>query len=131
MTQVSSLSEWEHPTTGSKIRYIVGDRFHTSSNPQKSELCVYHDISLLEQGTCIGTNYQESLNHLKNKRLQSSTVQGFFVHFLYNYLMDYYGNERVVLKQRKELEARLQQNQVIRRDKFQRFVIVEKTATCT
>ena len=131
MTQVNSLSECEHPTTGSKRRYIVGDRFHTSSNPHKSELCAYNDINLLEQGTCIGIRYQESLNHMKNKRLQSSTVQGFFVHFLYNYLMDYYGNERIVLKQRKELEARLQQNQVISRDKFQRFFIVEKTATHT
>ena len=63
MTQVNSLSEWEHPTSGSKRRYIVGDRFHTSSNPHKSELCAYHDINLLEQGTCIETSYQESLNH--------------------------------------------------------------------
>ena len=48
---------------------------------------------------------------------------------MYNYLMDYYGNERIVLKQRKEIEARLQDNQVITRDKFQRFVIAEKTIT--
>lgn len=46
---------------------------------------------------------------------------------MYNYLMDYYGNERIVLKQHKEIEARLQDNQVITRDKFQRFVIAEKT----
>lgn len=50
---------------------------------------------------------------------QSSTVQGFSVHFLCNYPMDYYGNDQLILKQQKELEARIQENLVISGDKFQ------------
>lgn len=126
--QVAHLSQWQHPTTGLKRRYIAGDRFHASVNPHKSELCSYHGINLLDQGNCIGTSYQESLNKLKNKHLQSSTVQSFFVHFIYNYLMDFYGNERVVLEQQKEIQSRLGPNQVVVRDKFHRFIITEKPA---
>lgn len=128
VTPVKNVSKWQHPTTGLNRRYIVDDRFHSSVNPQKSELCAYRSMNLLEQSNCIGTSYQESVNQLKKKRLQSSTVQSFFVHFLYNYLMDFYGNEQVVLKQQRELNSRLGPNQVIIRDEFQRFIIKEKGA---
>lgn len=128
VTPVKNVSKWQHPTTGLNRRYIVDDRFHSSVNPHKSELCAYHGMNLLEQSNCIGTSYQESVNQLKKKRLQSSTVQSFFVHFLYNYLMDFYGNEQVVLKQQRELNSRLGPNQVIIRDEFQRFIIKEKGA---
>ena len=35
-----------HPLTGSERRYVLGDRFHNSSNPHKSHLCQFHDINL-------------------------------------------------------------------------------------
>jgi len=130
VAQVDNISKWQHPTTGKKRRYIAGDRFHASVNPHKSELCAYHDINLLEQSNCFGTSYQESTNKTKNRRLQSSTVQSFFVHFLYNYLMDYYGNEQIVLKQRKDIESMLGTHQVVTRDKFHRFVITLDQGSC-
>lgn len=122
---MENLAEWQHPISGKKRRYIAGDRFHTSTNPHKSPLCAYHDINLLEQSNCIKTSYQESMNHQKNRRLQCSTVQSFFVHFLYNHLMDFYGNEAIVQKQRKVVASRLRDNEVIIRDEFHRFVLKE------
>ena len=54
----------DHPISG-KRRYIVGDRFHASTEPHKSPLCAYHDIKLCEQEKSIKTSYQESENHRK------------------------------------------------------------------
>ena len=34
-------SPLQHPLTGSARRYVVDDRFHTSTNPHKSKLCVF------------------------------------------------------------------------------------------
>lgn len=97
-----------HPLMQSTRRYLVGDRFHTSTNPH---LCVQKDT--------IKTSYQECQNNSKNlKRLRSSTIQSFPVHFLYNYLMDFYHNEDIVEKQRKGLLSSLKEGQTIRRDKY-------------
>ena len=82
-----SVPDLDHPISGRR-RYIVGDRFHASTDPHKSPLCAYHDIKLCEQERSIKTSYQESENHRKNfLRLRSSTMQSFSVRFLYNYLM--------------------------------------------
>ena len=118
-------SPLQHPLTGSARRYVVGDRFHTSTNPHKSKLCCFHDINLCIQRDTIKTSYQECQNNSKNiKRLRSSTMQSFPVHFIYNYLMDFYHNESIVQKQQKQLSSTLQEGQILQRDKFLRFVVM-------
>ena len=78
-----------HPLSGEARRYVLGDRFHSSNNPHKSPLWAYHNINLCLQSNAVKTSYQESENNQKNvRRLRSACVQGFGVHFLYNYLMD-------------------------------------------
>lgn len=92
--------KWVHPITGSSQRYILGDRFHSTTNPHKSPLCNFHDINLCLQANALKTSYQEAENNRKNKkRLQSACVQGFGTHFLFNFLMDFYQNEMIVHKQ--------------------------------
>ena len=110
-----------HPLTKTSRRFIVGDRFHTATNPHKSLLCKYHDINLCLQGNTVKTSYQESMNNSKNiKRLRSSCVQNFHTHFLYNYLMDFYENEAIVRRQRK-LYSKTTDKALVR-DCYQRFV---------
>ena len=113
-----------HPVTGSSRRYVVGGRFHTSSNPHKSLLCSFHDINLCAQKDAIKTSYQECQNNSKNvKRLRSSTMQSFHVHFMYNFLMDYYHNEMIVQKQKSHLKKLLKETQVLTRDSYHRFIV--------
>lgn len=105
-----------HPLPGSPRRYVLGDRFHNSTNPHKSPLCKFHDINLCLQSCVLKTNYQESENHRKNtRRLRSSCVQGFGTHYFYNYLMDHYQNADIVRKQRILIEKNLEKGQSILR----------------
>jgi hypothetical protein len=121
------LKDWEHPITGNMRRFVVGDRFHTATEPHKSPLCEFHNLKYLEQAYTVKTSYQESENHRKNfLRLRSSTMQSFPVHFTYNYLMDFYHNEQIVCNQIKELKKRLQPNEVLSRDIYKRFVKIRK-----
>jgi hypothetical protein len=115
--------EYHHPISGVR-RYILGDRFHEKVNPHKSDLCKFHNINLCDQAKTIKTSYQESENHRKNfLRLRSSTMQCFPVHFIYNFLMDYYHNEQIVETQIRELNKTLGNGQVLRRDMYHRLVI--------
>lgn len=108
-----------HPVTGKSRRYVLGDRFHTATNPHKSPLCRYHDIGKCTQAKAVKTSYQESENSRKNnKRLRSSCMQSFHKHYFYNYLMDFYQNEAIIKEQRKKLEGLN-----IIRDQYMRFVI--------
>ena len=110
-----------HPITGNSRRYVLGDRFHTSNNPHKSPLCEYRDINLCRQANVFGTSFQEAKNHQKNKkRLRSACLQGFGVHFLYNFLMDFYDNEEIVIKQKRLFS---QGGKEIRRDVYKRFYL--------
>ncbi|XP_028518285.1 HMG domain-containing protein 3-like [Exaiptasia diaphana] len=94
-----------HPITKSERHFVVGDRFHNSTNPHKSPLCAYHNINLCRQAYTITTSTQESENNRKNvQRLRSTCQQSFEVHYLFNYLMDFYLNENIVNKQKKSLE---------------------------
>lgn len=118
----------QHPLTGSARRYVLGDRFHTSTSPHKSKFCGFHDINLCSQHDTIKTSYQECQNNSKNiKRLRSSTMQSFPVHFIYSYLMDFYHNESKIQKQHKQLSSTLQDGPIFKRDKFLRFVVVNIT----
>lgn len=133
LPHLDDKEEVSHPLTGSERRYVLGDRFHESSNPHKSPLCQFHDINLCLQSNVLKTSYQESENHRKNiLRLRSSCVQGFSTHFLYNYLMDFYQNEDIVKKQRSMLQKNLREGQFIGRDKFCRFVVsAASTSSCS
>lgn len=108
-----------HPISGKSRRFVLGDRFHTATNPHKSPLCRYHDIEKCAQSNAVKTSYQESENSRKNnKRLRSSCMQSFHVHYFYNFLMDFYQNESIIKKQRNALKGLN-----ITRDEYFRFVI--------
>ncbi|KAK3735528.1 hypothetical protein QZH41_010031, partial [Actinostola sp. cb2023] len=47
------LREWQHPITGNELRFVLGDRFHTATEPHKSPLCDYHDIKYCQQADTI------------------------------------------------------------------------------
>ena len=114
-----------HPTTATWERYILGDRFHSSSNPRKSPLCQFHDVNLCSQSNTLSTSIQESENQRKNvRRLQSTCHQNFETHIFFNYLMDFYQNESVVINQKKLLEKSINSNQIITRDRMFRFIIL-------
>jgi hypothetical protein len=118
------LSIGEHPVSRSKRHFILGDRFHSSTNPHKSPLCAFHNIDLCCQSNAITTSMQESENNRKNiKRLRSNCQQSFEVHYMYNFLMDFYQNEEIVLQQRHRLEESIQPDEFIERDSLARFVI--------
>ena len=113
-----------HPLTGSSRRYVLGDRFHTASNPHKSLLCEYHNINLLAQSNSIKTSYQESENNRKNvRRLRSSCMQNFSTHFFYNYLMDFYQNMEIVKGQYDIVSKELKTGQRMCRNAYMQFVI--------
>ena len=123
LIQVENCS-MNHPLTGTSRRYVLGDRFHTASNPHKSPLCEYHNINLLSQSNTIKTSYQESENNRKNeRRLRSSTVQNFSTHYFYNFLMDFYQNEEIVKKQHDVASQQLKRGQTLCRNAFMQFMI--------
>ncbi len=113
-----------HPVSGTTDRYILGDRFHSSSNPHKSPLCAYHDINNCAQANCVTTSVQESQNNRKNvRRLRSTCHQSFETHILFNYLMDFYQNEQIVKAQERNISKLLKPDQKLVRDHMLRFVI--------
>ena len=121
------LQEWEHPVTGHRHRYVVGDRFHSSTNPHKSPLCRFHDLDLCEQKNAIKTSYQESENNRKIfLRLRSSTMQKFLVHFHYNYLMDYYHNEKIVEDLTTKMLSRVREDEKLVRGPYHKLVVKKK-----
>lgn len=46
-----------NPFSQSTRRCVVGDRFHTSTNPNKSNLCAFHDINLCLHKNTLKTSY--------------------------------------------------------------------------
>lgn len=121
LCRCSGWGNWRQ--VGSSQRYILGDRFHSTTNPHKSPLCNFHDINLCLQANALKTSYQEAENNRKNKkRLQSAFVQGFGTHFLFNFLMDFYQNEMIVHKQLLNLKKRLPEGFQVKRDKYMLFI---------
>ena len=53
------------------------------------------------------------------------TLQGFGVHFCYNYLMDFYQNEAIVKQQSNKISKHLKEGQQIVRDRYHRFCVVD------
>lgn len=116
-----------HPITGSERHFILGDRFHNTVNPHKSPLCAFHDVNLCSQAFTLTTSTQESENNRKNKqRLRSTCQQSFEVHYLFNYLMDFYINESIAKQQKKTIQKSIGPDKVVKRNSMGRFVIVEK-----
>ena len=99
MESPEHVPQFVHPVSGNTRHFILGDRFHDSTNPHKSPLCRFHNINLCQQANMFKTSFQEMKNNQKNKKhLHSSCMQGFGVHYLYNYLMDFYDNKDFVAK---------------------------------
>lgn len=116
------LDEDTHPISLTPRRFVLGDRFHTTVKPHKSPLCLYHNINNCAQANTLKTSYQEAENGRKNKkRLRSACNQNFHHHYFYNFLMDYYQNEKIVMKQRESLEA--SSGMKPQRDEYMRFVV--------
>eukprot|EP00111_Clytia_hemisphaerica_P000305 TCONS_00000783-protein len=119
-----NLGSW-HPLTGKSRRYVCGDRFHNKKDPHVSPLCRYHDIDLCAQSKTVKTSYQESLNNKKNTlRNRSSCNQTIMIHIYYNFLMNFYENEKIVKRQMKELRKSYG-GKDLKRDKFMRFVCAD------
>ena len=98
---------------------MLGDRFHTTTNPHKSPLCSYHDVNLADESNTLKTSIQESQNFRKNvRRLRSAGQRQMEVHIAFNFLMDYYQNEEVVQKQYKCLHTGLGSAKKITRNKW-------------
>ena len=109
--------------------FVLGDRFHSSSDPHKSPFCQYHNIDLCIQAPTIKTSIQESQNNRKNmRRLRSSCMQSFEVDIAYNFLMDYYQNEEIVCRQKKTIEKTLEKGEKLIRDNNLRFTICREDA---
>ncbi|XP_028415288.1 HMG domain-containing protein 3-like [Dendronephthya gigantea] len=120
----ASHSQDEMNHAMSQCHFVLGDRFHSASEPHKSPLCEYHNIDLCIQAPTIKTSIQESQNHRKNlRRLRSSCMQSFEVHIAYNFLMDFYQNEEIVCRQKKTLEKSLGMGEKLTRDSNLRFII--------
>ena len=122
------LESYQHPITMTQRRYVLGDRFHSSSNPHKSPLCVYHDIDKCRQSLTIKTSYQEVETSRKNqRRLRSACAQSFSTHFFFKLFNGFYQNETIVRKQRIQLESMLKEGEKVVRDAYLRFVIVSES----
>ena len=120
------IEHLQHPISGNSRRFFLGDRFHTSNKPHKSPLCLFHNIDLCAQGNTIKTSDQESKNFRKNmRRMRSSTLQGFGLHFCCNYLMDFYQNEAIVKQQVNKISKHLKEGQQIVRDRYHRLSVVK------
>ncbi len=62
------------------------------------------------------------------RRLRSSCMQSFEVHVAYNFLMDFYQNEEIVLKQKNTIAKSLAKGEKFVRDGNLRFIIVSDDA---
>ena len=64
--RTNQVSATTSHTFGEDVRFIhrnnekicLQDRFHASSKPHKSPLCLFHDINLCQQANCITTSTQ-------------------------------------------------------------------------
>ena len=81
------LIRYQHPITMTTRHFILSDPFHIMSNPQKSPLCVFHDIDKCRQGITIKTSYQETENSRKNYCHWSAYEQSFVTHFFFTIKM--------------------------------------------
>ena len=67
--------------------------------------------------------FSEVINSkIKSVRLQSSSQQNLLHYFLYNRLMDYWHNMKIVKKQKERLEKNAKSGEVVVRDQHHRFV---------
>ena len=112
-----------HPITGKLDRYILGDRFHERSGGHKKPTCKFHNIDLCPELQSYQTVTSEVINSkIKSVRLQSSSQQNLLHYFLYNRLMDYWHNMKIVKKQKEGLEKNAKSGEVVVRDHYHRFV---------
>ena len=68
MRKVISNADMAHPIVDTSMHFVLGDRFHTATNPHKSHLCKYHNLELCLQANTLKTSIQESQNNRKNQK---------------------------------------------------------------
>ena len=87
-------------------------------------LCQYHNIDLCLQAGAIRKSYQESIYNRRQKikvqNLPNNSSSSVMMHIFHNYLMNYYKNEEIVQRQKRELES--SSGKKMKRDNFMRFV---------
>ena len=105
LPKIEELESEEHPLTRDTRKYFLGDRFHNTKCPHKSELCRFHDINLCPQLKCATTSGQENLNSIRNRtRLRTTCTQALATHLFYNVVvMDRSHNRKIVKQQAKDL----------------------------
>jgi hypothetical protein len=118
---LSQDDEFKHPLSSEKRRFVFGDRFQSNSAAHKSPLCKYHNIDLCMQSSTIKTSYHKFNNRTNKSRNRSSCKQGIAHHYFYNYLMTFYENEEIVLKQKNNLENST--GKQVKRDDYKRFIV--------
>lgn len=124
--QSNHVDDFTHPLTNSSRRYICGDTFQNKNNQHKSLLCQFHNIDLCLQAGSIKKSYQESMFNRRQKMKSQQNAptnngpNNIMMHIFHNYLMNYYKNEEIVLRQKRELESSSGKN--IKRDNFMRFI---------
>ena len=101
----SELQSEEHPKTRDTKRYFLGDQFHNTNFPHKSELCRYHDINLCPQLKTVKTSNQENIQNIRNQlRLRTACTQIPATHMFYNaVVMDRAHNRKIVKQQSMDL----------------------------
>ena len=50
-----------HPLLDTDRHFVLGDRFHSTNDPHKSELCRYHNLDLCLQANTIKTRITKQL----------------------------------------------------------------------
>ena len=106
LAKISELGCEEDPKTRDTRKYFLGDRFHTTNFPHKSELCKFHDINLCPELKFAKTSHQENLNNVRNRqRLRTTCTQKLPTHLFYNgIVMDRINNRRIVKQQSDDLK---------------------------
>ena len=114
-----------HPLTQTTDRYIVGDRFHDGplTSGHKKPTCKFQNMRLCPEVTQYQSVVSEVINSkIKTVRLQSSSQQNMQHYFFYNRLIDYWHNKTIIQKQLQQMKVKLQQGEIIVRDRLHRFV---------
>ena len=84
---------------------------------------IYHHMNLCPQLTTYKSVTSEVItSKIKATRIQCSNQQNIYHYFIYNRLMDYFHNVKIVQKQYRAMASRVQPGETVTRDYLHRFV---------
>ena len=97
-TLLDNPDEKVHPISKVITRKVLGTKLSESHKTQNE--CLFHNINLCDQASCIKTMSQEGLQmRRKSKRVAPGKRQSFESHFCFNFLLDVLENKRTREKQ--------------------------------